>query len=741
MSQKIKIRAPTSILATNVDFSISWDEISDAIDKIYAKNTRSLSFEKLYKTIYDIIVGGGASRLYTAIETHTMNNLKNIKEQKFNSTLERSQFLKTLYTLWLHQCECFKLVDDLMLYMNKVYCNKERKLEIYDLELDLFRREIIVPINEELKSILFEDINSCRKMKNISKDKTDLWKALISMLETLEEQGKKDNYFITYIEPFLMANIEKFYTSYLNVEDLDVDSFLSKVENTKLFENELDNSFLNMDTTNKITVILEKTLVWDNVNDKIITYVRDYISSDNPESLKKLYLLSSNEDYTNNIFGVLKQCIKEDLESNTSNLSAMIGRKKSQIALNWTTNVLNIYHKYQNFLHSVFDEITNRKDNSYVRILDDVFSEELGGPNKCYTEYISLFLDIHLKQSANSKLLETAKSSLSNCIVLLKFLSERDIFENYYKQQMSKRLLQHRSSVEIEKWMVREIKREMGAFVTIKLEGMLRDISKSLELQSEFKSFLETSTVAVSPKILTVTSWPFGNNGSAFEPVLPQEMSDIQKEFESFYHKKYNERTLCWQYNLELVNLSYTINEIEYELIIPFYGCLILLLFNSVEELTMLEITQMTGLSEEEAQKHLLSLTVAPKCKILKKIPATRTISAFDKFLINYNFKSMLSTIKIPTLISNNNILSGPTRRSEDEMELVRLPELNAAIVRTMKHSKTLREEELKKKVSDILKEKFTLSKNLFRRSILYLLDREYLQQSPDDDKLYHYVA
>ena len=64
----------------------------------------------------------------------------------------------------------------------------------------------------------------------------------------------------------------------------------------------------------------------------------------------------------------------------------------------------------------------------------------------------------------------------------------KDVFEAFYKKDLSKRLLVGKSaSADAEKSMLLKLKQECGAHFTSKLEGMFRDIEVSKDLMTSFK--------------------------------------------------------------------------------------------------------------------------------------------------------------------------------------------------------------------------------------------------------------
>ena len=99
-------------------------------------------------------------------------------------------------------------------------------------------------------------------------------------------------------------------------------------------------------------------------------------------------------------------------------------------------------------------------------------------------------------------------------MVLFRFLQEKDVFERYYKQHLSKRLLLNKSlSDDSEKNMISKLKTECGCQFTSKLEGMFKDMSVSNSMMEEFKSYVNMNTINMFGvdlfcRVLTTGFWP-----------------------------------------------------------------------------------------------------------------------------------------------------------------------------------------------------------------------------------------
>ena len=80
---------------------------------------------------------------------------------------------------------------------------------------------------------------------------------------------------------------------------------------------------------------------------------------------------------------------------------------------------------------------------------------------------------------------------------MFRYLSDRDVFERYYKGHLAKRLLLGRSvSDDAERGMLTKLKIECGTQFTQKLEGMFNDMRLSAETMDAYRDHLANTTVS-----------------------------------------------------------------------------------------------------------------------------------------------------------------------------------------------------------------------------------------------------
>ena len=92
---------------------------------------------------------------------------------------------------------------------------------------------------------------------------------------------------------------------------------------------------------------------------------------------------------------------------------------------------------------------------------------------------------------------------LDQTITVFRFVTEKDVFEKYYKGHLSKRLLNSRSvSDDAERGMLAKLKTECGFQFTQKMEGMFNDMKLSAETTKDYMS-KTTVGLAISKPLIT----------------------------------------------------------------------------------------------------------------------------------------------------------------------------------------------------------------------------------------------
>lgn len=159
---------------------------------------------------------------------------------------------------------------------------------------------------------------------------------------------------------------------------------------------------------------------------------------------------------------------------------------------------------------------------------------------------------------------------------------------------------------------------------------------------------------------------------------------------------------------------------ITYEVNGPVYAAIVLSLFNEHEQLTFDEIQQATNIPSDKLIHALLSVSVAPKTRLLKKEPSGQKINPDDVFMVNDKFEHTFRKFKLAIVTDTANKIESGEQRKETQRKAdeERGLAVDAAIVRIMKARKTLSHQNLMTETIQILSGRFQPDVTMIKRKI-----------------------
>jgi cullin 3 len=464
-----------------------------------------------------------------------------------------------------------------------------------------------------------------------------------------------------------------------------------------------------------------------------------------------------------NLRDALSERIKEDGKSLISDQE-----KGASDAPTFVRGVLAMRKRYEQIVDASFRGEKKSKKRM-KEAFEDILNEDARAAS-CLALYVDELLRVGLRGATEEQITQ----ELQKVITVFRYLSDKDVFESFYKQHLAKRLLSGKSaSDDAERAMVSQLKAECGYQFTSKLEGMFNDMRISRDMQNSYKAHkrskktqeaglsnsVNEKSIDIEVDVLTNGYWPSQNVPPC---TLPRQVQDAIDRFSKFYLEKHTGRKLSWQTSAGAGELKATFgsepnNYRRHELCVSTYQMCILLLFNDKDTLTLGQIRTHTHIPDQELRRHLISLCT-PKHRILRKGSKGRGIASDDDtFTFNKDYSSKLKRVRIP-LVKDSSVMRGdanngrangavfasaaavsgavPFPVEEDRRHLV-----EAALVRIMKARKSLHHNDLIAEVTRQLSVRFTPAPQFVKKRIESLIEREYLERSSQDIRVYQYVA
>ncbi|XP_006303539.2 cullin-2 [Capsella rubella] len=398
--------------------------------------------------------------------------------------------------------------------------------------------------------------------------------------------------------------------------------------------------------------------------------------------------------------------------------------------------LIELHDKYMVYVEECFQQ-----HSLFHKALKEAFEVFCNKPvaGASSAEILATYCDNILKKGGGTEKLrdEALEETLEKVVKLLVYISDKDLFAEFYRKKQARRLLFDRSgSEDLEKSILLKFKELLGGQFTSKMEGMVTDITLAKDNQISFEEYLSTNTntklgIDLTVTVLTTGFWP---SYKTSDLNLPSEMVNCIEAFKAFYATKTKHRRLSWIYSLGTCHISGKFDQKTIELIVSTYQAAVLLLFNNTERLTYTEILEQLNLSHEDLVRLLHSLSCL-KYKILTKEPMSRSISKTDTFEFNAKFTDKMRRIKVPLPPMDER------KKVIEDVDKDRRYAIDAALVRIMKSRKVLGHQQLVSECVEHLSKMFKPDIKLIKKRIEDLISREYLERDSENPNNFKYLA
>lgn len=666
-----------------------------------------------------------------------------------------------------------------------MYCTDNRQPSIFAKSMSIFRDQILrTPIRsgaddllQYLTNLILDQISMDREGESID---SSLIKSNIYMLEGLyesQQEIEEEKLYIKSFEADFLQRSARFYREEGErlLTEADAGTYCKHAKRRIDEESDRCRSTLSESTAPKIQKVVEDELIRHKMKGLIEmdSGVRYMIDNDKYNELHLLYDLEARVDpkkpeLTKAVQVIVAEMgakINEDAHTATSappapatstedgEVEKTKGGSPKQInqqtiaALKWVEEILALKDRFDTVWKVSFNS-----DQSISTALTRSMSDNINAFARA-SEYISLFIDDNMKKGIKDKTDEEVDRILEKAIVLLRYLQDKDIFENYYKKHLCKRLLLKKShDPDVETSMISRMKMELGNSFTMKLEAMFKDMRISKDLTDNYRRKVaglgdgDRSRVDLTVNVLTSMTWPLEAFRSSSEDdienkaqiIYPASLDRVRRGFEAFYSEKHSGRKLTWQTSMGDVDVRarFPRSNKVHEVNCSTYAALILVLFNDLasgDTLSLEEIQSKTNIPMNALKRNLQSLAVAPKTRLLSKEPMGREINAGDKFGFNEQFKPTAIKIKVG-VVSAGNKVEGDKERKETEKKNndSRGYVIEAAIVRIMKQRKELAHAQLLTETLTVCSAQFKPDVNMIKKRIESLIERDYLERLED---------
>nr|CAD7194721.1 unnamed protein product [Timema douglasi] len=787
-----------SLKPKKVNFNETWNVLQETVkDVITLAHVPRGIWNDRFSDVYSLCVAYPeplADHLYKQtkefLHTHVLSLL-----DKVQATGE-SNLLKCYHDTWMKYSRGINYLHRLYLYLNQQHIKKqklsdaeiiygnlspdsEEQMEIGELGLEIWKQNMIEPLKEKLVFLLLQGIHEYR-LSDSNNNLTYVLKGVIDSFVSVEEYKKKNNlklYQKIFEEPYLESSGE-FYKREASrlLQECNISQYLECVTQRLEEERLRSNKFLHHSSMCKVKARCVKHMVADHLS-FLHGECKPMVQQERNKDLNNMFQLLR---LVNDGISVLITEIMEHIK--TQGIEAVIGLKGDNVHMQFVENMLTVYKKYREMISIVFAD-----DQSFVGALDKACSSVINHrptpKTPCRSpEMLAKYCDALLKKSSKGMSETEVDERLSQSITIFKYIDDKDVFQKFYSRMLAKRLIHQQSqSMDAEEAMINRLKQACGYEFTNKLHRMFTDISLSSDLNNRFSSFLKTDNVDLgihfSINVLQAGAWPLGPTALTTFAV-PQELEKSVQMFENFYHNRFNGRKLTWLHHLcqgsnlkgpcapwqshilakinciparthnrqcavgpsnyllecgsetsqsvDFGSSELKLNYLKrpYQITMQTFQMAILLLFETSNTLSYSDVQELLQLNSEQFSKHVASLI---ESKLITA--STETLSSDTVLSLNLSYSNKRTKFRITAALQ---------RESPQEVEQTlssvdedRKLYLQAAIVRIMKSRKVLSQSKVT----------FAPSISMIKKCIEALIDKQYIERTPNSSDEYSYVA
>ncbi|CAH8250975.1 unnamed protein product [Arabidopsis lyrata] len=704
----------------------------------------SVQYMNLYTTIYNMCVQKPPHDFSQQLYDKYRGVIDDYNKQTVLPAIRKKHgeyMLRELVKRWANHKVLVRWLSRFFDYLDRYFVPRRNLLTLNSVGLTSFRDLVYQEIQSNAKDAVLELIHKEREGEQIDRS------LLKNVIDVYCENGMGE--MVKYeedFESFLLQDSASYYSrkaSKWSQEDSCPD-YMRKAEECLKLEKERVTNYLHSTTEpkllgkvqNELLVVVAKQLI-ENEQSGCRALLRD----DKMDDLSRMYKLYQPilqgldpvaDLFKQHVTAEGNALIKQAADAAT-NQDASAGGVQDHVLVR---KEIELHDKYMVYVDECF-----QKHSLFHKALKEAFevfcNKTVAGVSSA--EILATYCDNILKTKGGSEKLseEVTEITLEKVVKLLVYISDKDLFAEFYRKKQARRLLFDRSgNDEHERSILTKLKELLGGQFTSKMEGMVTDITLAKEQQTNFADYLSASLttklgIDLTVTVLTTGFWP---SYKTSDLNLPIEMVNCVEAFKTFYGTITKHRRLSWIYSLGTCHISGKFDKKSLELVVSTYQAAVLLLFNNAERLSYTEMLEQLNLSHEDLVRLLHSLSCG-KYKILIKEPMSRTISKTDTFEFNSKFTDKMRRIRVPLPPMDER------KKVVEDVDKDRRYAIDAALVRIMKSRKVLGHQQLVSECVEHLSKMFKPDIKMIKKRIEDLISRDYLERDSENPNTFKYVA
>ncbi|EFX65405.1 hypothetical protein DAPPUDRAFT_333213 [Daphnia pulex] len=617
-------------------------------------------------------------------------------------------------------------VNNLYKYLNDKYIKPQRTavlcgtvhcmMIIEELGLHLWKKYVIAPLKAEMLTLVLGALHDDRTGLSMTFKEKEIINGVLQSLVAVEKYEKKENslklYEMIFEVPFLEETSEHYRLEASRLLQEGVSKFMNKILERLDEEDVRSVEFLQISSYIKVRRICEERMVVDKleaIQNECPTIVQNERKDDLRNAFKLLKLTQGGLSVLASQYG--EHIKKQGLDTVTSPIQFVEG-------------IINIHSKYTLFTNTVFSN-----DPVFVSARDIAFSAVVNQTTKgrCKTpQFFATYCDYLLNKSRKDGFNTEVDEKLTKFMDVLRYLNEKDVFENNTWRLLAKRLLFHSEIIsEGEEALLDKLKLACGNHLGTKIRQMLADSTFSFDLTKKLKEMTKIDSESFqvfSVHVLRSRTWPIEQSTSSF--AVPRELEKSAELFEHYYPEELKGRQITWLYNLSEGDVQLNYLNKQYTITMGTFQIAILLEFQKTDSKTCGELMGITKLNPAQFQNTIQSLV---NSKLLAVAAGKQDYSQPSTVIsLNTDFWSSRSKFRLETIPETEATTSFIIKDRKEYLQ--------AVIVRIMKSKKNLHQNVLIQEVLSISKSRFDASVELIQECIKTLIGKKYLEETSTNE-------